>query len=372
MAKFNLFKSIYAFYTDDLSRDEFESLIRSEAPEVYSFYVKDMKTHKNHSNRLMRGLAFIKNLFIAFLLKMSPARRLIYSLIIISFFYASFSNDWNLATLAFLMLNVLLAFEIAGKLSAKSELDIARKIQISLMPEKAPELEHFDIAFHAETAREVGGDYVDFLYPQNGNGKIYLIIGDISGKGMGAAIQMVQVQALIHNLIDRHDEMKEVFFALNRNLNKILQPGNFFTTSIASLHTSGDISICRAGHTSIIHYDAQKDECIPLVPKGIGMGLRDKGIFEKTLEETICKPHPGDVYVFYTDGITEMMNANNVEFGEKRLQKTVCNHAHKSAKEIKNAILRNLGRFADMKSPHDDLTMIVVKITETNTPAKVV
>ncbi len=139
-------------------------------------------------------------------------------------------------------------------MTAKDELEVAREIQMGLMPKEAPTDLGYDIACFSEAARDVGGDYYDFIQPQQLPGTTFLVIGDVSGKGMGAALRMVQVQAILHNLSEQYTHPKEILLALNQNLRSILKVGSFFTVSMAGFNSDNVLHLCRAGHMPLIHY----------------------------------------------------------------------------------------------------------------------
>lgn len=360
MKGFRPFKKVFNFYSSEISYKDLEKLVKRDVPEVYSFYVSRMKKPEKGKTSIGDFIRFIKNLFIQFLLQLSPVRRLIYSLALIFFVFANINADWNLAIISFLLLNLLIAFELADKLTAKGELEMAREIQSSLMPKSPPKHSYYDISFFAETALEVGGDYYDFFYDEDSD-NIKLIIGDMSGKGMAAALRMVQVQTILRNLICERSEAKEILFELNKNLKNILKKGSFFTAVFASIEKNGNIKFCRAGHMPVIHFSKKENECKNIIPQGIGIGLTENSFFQNTLQEVSIMPERGDILVFYTDGIVECSNRNLNQFGEERLKRLIINNNERSASEIHESILNSLKRFTDGSPFSDDLTMIVMK-----------
>lgn len=361
MAEFKLFKSIYHLYSNDLSYSEFERLIKREAPEIYAFYSAELTPLDLSKNKVSGTLTFLKNLFVAFLMKLSPVRRIIYSMSLFFFFYGYLYGMWGWSTLAFVLINGLLAFELADKLSARDELNIARKIQSNLMPKSPPKLIKYDIACYSETAKEVGGDYYDFISMNNDNNHYLVIVGDISGKGMAAAIYMVQVQAILHHLINFNSELKQILIQLNKNLYRILRREFFFTSGVVSLSNSNELTICRAGHMPFIFYSTLEKKCTKLTPQGIGLGLTDKTIFNDSLKSDNLEMNTGDILLIFTDGVTETMNNYKQQFGEERLLNLIERNAQKSAKEIEIALLREINLFKRDASPHDDLTFVILK-----------
>ncbi|MFO7444944.1 MAG: PP2C family protein-serine/threonine phosphatase [Ignavibacteriaceae bacterium] len=353
-------RNFYKYYTKDFSYKDLEKLFKQDAPEVYDFYVNRMKQSDKDTSVTGR-IKFIRNLFIEFLMQMSPARRIVYSIALIIFMLGYFNGNWQWAVFSFLLVNLLIAFELADKITAKDELSVARDIQSSLMPKESPLNKNYEICGYSDSAREVGGDYFDFIIDESIPDKMYLVIGDISGKGMAAAIHMVQVRAILHNLVLTHDSPKSILVALNSNLNKMLRAGSFFTVSMAHLNSGKTLKLCRAGHLPLILYSRKENMCKNIIPYGMGIGLGNNILFEKTLEEISIEPETGDILVFYTDGVVEAMNGYLQEFGEERLNRVIRQNAHKPAGLIKDAILDAVESFAQSTPRHDDLTMIVMK-----------
>ncbi len=355
------FRHYYKLYTSDLSLQEIERLVKRDAPGIYEFYSREVDAPDQREHPITRSFSFVGNMFMAFLLKLTPARRMFYTLLLLLFMYGFVAGQWTWASLAFICLNVLLAFELADKLTAKDELEMARDIQMGLMPKQAPACQRFDIACFSEAARDVGGDYYDFIQPASMDDTTYIVIGDVSGKGMGAALYMVQVQAILRNLAEQFSTPREVLESLNRNLKTVLRPGAFFTISMAKMNAKEELVLCRAGHTPLLHYRHADATCREIIPAGIGIGLPDGGKFDELLEEVSVDISPGDILLFYTDGVVETMNSRHNPFDDNRLQEVISANADKSAAEIKDGILTALARFRGAILPHDDVTMIVMK-----------
>lgn len=352
---------LYQLFTSDLSVSEIERLIKRDAPGVYDFYVRDLERPDQQQNPVLRGLTFISNLFLTFLRKLTPARRLLYAMVLFLFAYGYVNANWLFGGLAFLLLNVLLAFELADKLTAKDELEVAREIQMGLLPAVAPQHRDYDIASFAEAAREVGGDYYDFIVPEGDGERLLVTIGDVSGKGMAAALHMVQAHAILHNLAGRYPNPRDILTALDENMRTVLPRNAFLTIGMASLNGGGDIDFCRAGHMPLIHYGAEMRRCKAIAPAGIGVGLSANGRFAKELDQVRLTPQAGDLLLFYTDGIVEAMNATRQEYGQERLEGVLCAHASGSARQVLDAILTDLAQFRGAAPTADDLTLVVMK-----------
>lgn len=360
MASGNPIKRMFDLYTSELSFNEIERLIKKESAAVYEFYKTEIPPLVPNQNKLKRALIFTRSLFNAFLLKLSAARRVFYLSALLIFVIGLFVNNHAYLIFSFLIINVLLAFELADKLVVKDDLELAKKIQTSLMPETPPENEHYTITAYSEAAQDVGGDYFDLIVSEK-SGKTFIIIGDISGKGMAAALYMVRVQAIVHFLIETHSDVKEIVTELKKYFAKKLKREYFLTITVASIDSNGKVRFCRAGHTPVLHYKKSSNEFAVLNPKGMGIGLNDKGMFEKVLAEETLETEKDDILFFYTDGVTEMMNVARLQFGEERIKNIIKENADKSAEEIKEKILQTIKRFQGDAPVNDDLTLILLK-----------
>ncbi|OGU53933.1 MAG: hypothetical protein A2V66_17010 [Ignavibacteria bacterium RBG_13_36_8] len=361
MAKQNLIKRIFDLYTSDLSFEEIQKLIKKESAEVYEFFAADLPKTDKSKNKFSRALIFARNLFNAFLLKLKPARRVFYLAALLFFIVGYAQQIDSYVIIAFLIFNLLIAFELADKLTAKDELDIARKIQSDLIPQQPPTNKYYDIAAYYESAKEVGGDYFDIIESQTDKNKTFIIIGDISGKGMGAALYMTRVQAIIQLLVTNFNNIKDVLINLKKYFSKNLRKEYFLTIIVASIDGRGSIRLCSAGHSPVLHYRYEDDEFDELNPTGLGIGLNDKGTFEKVLEEVKVSPKKNDILVFYTDGVTETMNRNKSQFGLNTLKRIIRQNSDMNPYQLKDQVLNEISMFRGDASKSDDLTLIILK-----------
>jgi sigma-B regulation protein RsbU (phosphoserine phosphatase) len=357
----NPIKRIFDLYTSDLNLDEIERLFKKESAEVYEFYRNQMPKVDPQKNKFTRTLIFIRSLFNSFLLRMTPSRRIFYLAALIIFFVGYLNDTGSYLIFSFIIINILLAFELADKLTVKDELGLARKIQNNLMPNDPPTIKGYQVSSLYESANEVGGDYFDFLECRENSNECFIVIGDISGKGMAAALYMVRVQAIIQYLVKNMPDLKEILINLKNYFSQKLRREYFLTIQMLKLTEDNKIQLCSAGHSPILIYRAETKEFAEINPKGIGIGLNDKGIFEQTLEVEEFQVHQNDLVILYTDGITETMNSNKVQFGLDRLKKIIEDNCEKSAKEMTDIIQKYLTYFRGDKSAHDDTTMIILK-----------
>jgi hypothetical protein len=360
LAAGNPIKRLFDLYTSELSFEEIERLIKKESAAVYEFYKTEIPEPVPYQNKFNRAFVFIRSLFNAFLLKLSAARRVFYLSALLIFVVGIVSQNNAYIILSFLILNFLIAFELADKLVVKDDIELAKKIQKSLMPHPPYENEHFEISAHSDAAREVGGDYFDIIKSPIED-KTFVVIGDISGKGMAAALYMVRVQAIIQFLIESFSDVKKITIELKKYFSKKLESDYFLTLSLASINKSGELSFSRAGHSPLIHFKYLEKSFNNISPAGIAIGFNDKGMFEKILSEETIRCKQNDILCFYTDGVTEAMNFTKTQFGTERLQNIITENCEKSADEIKSKILETIKHFRGNAEINDDLSIIILK-----------
>lgn len=360
MAAGNPIKRLFDLYTSELSFDEIEVMIKKESAAVYEFFKNEIPEPTPSKNKFTRGIIFIRSLFAAFIFKLSPARRVFYLSALIIFIVGIMGQNTAYLIFSFLILNVLIAFELADKLIVKDDISLAKKIQKRLMPDPPYNNAHYYISAFSEAAREVGGDYFDIIESVK-NEKTFIVIGDISGKGTAAALYMMKVQTILQFLIEVYSDPKRIVIELKKYFAQKLEKEYFLTLSMASIDKSGRIKYCNAGHLPLLHYKARENIFVEINPPGIGIGLNDRGMFEKTLSEVKVKIETDDIICFYTDGITEAMNLAKSQFGKERLQNIIQENVDKTIDEIKNKILQTISSFRGTADVNDDISIVLLK-----------
>lgn len=340
-----------------MSYSDFERMIKQEAPSVYQFYSQSISKEKNKSNKLKYLFNFVKDLFTAFILKLTPARRLVYFVLLFCFFYGFWLESYSYIFLSFLMLNILLAFELADKVLANREIDVAIEIQKKLIPEYLPNINGYNSSTFNVSANEMGGDYYDFIDKEN---KI-LIIGDFSCKGMIAAFYMLQVNSLIKLLKDQINSPKELLITVNKSVKTVFKKNHFLTAQAFSFNTDGSLTVARGGHMPLIWYSKKDNQIKRIISKGFCLGCVDNEKFISTLEEETINPQTDDILFFYTDGLTETMNQKKELFGEDTLLKILLKNSEKSPEELKSIILKSIDYFRNDEIYHDDITFLIFK-----------
>ncbi len=257
----------------------------------------------------------------------------------------------------------------AEKKRLEEELRIARQIQMSLLPRGQLDMPGLGVTALCVPAREVGGDYYDF-FPL-GPGRLGVLIADVAGKGTSAALYMAELKGLIMALSQTYQSPRQLLIEANRILSDNLDSRSFITMTYAVIDlVNAVMTYARAGHTPLIYLPgpaAALKGAQVLIPSGMVLGLRIDGAVEKfndLLEEKQISLHTGDVMVFYTDGITEAMNTESDLFGDARLSRIVEEHGHLDSGELRERILREIEAFVGTADQHDDMTMILIKVTQ--------
>ncbi|GAB4402541.1 MAG: hypothetical protein OHK0053_26600 [Microscillaceae bacterium] len=242
----------------------------------------------------------------------------------------------------------------------KEEVAIAQRIQASLLPEKLVLDDTLDVEAFWKSAYEVGGDYYDYY---NGkNGKITLIVGDVSGKGTNAAFDMAQMKGIFQSLAPLHLSCEEFLFFANQALGQCLSTKSFITITLLQIDLREQtLDIARAGHCPTLFYVQSEDQIRMLTGPGLGLGIIRNDSYRCHISTQRCHYAPGDVIVLYTDGIIEARNPKGEQFGYENLEKIVKQHAQASSKVITSQIIAELQNFGQGQKPHDDYTALIVK-----------
>jgi sigma-B regulation protein RsbU (phosphoserine phosphatase) len=256
--------------------------------------------------------------------------------------------------------------QAAEKKRLEEEMRLAREIQMSLLPRGPLLVPGLTISALCVPAREVGGDYYDVLALPDG--RYGVLIADVSGKGMSAALYMAELKGLILSLSQIHLSPRDLLISANRLISMHLDSRSFITMTYAVIDpVAGVMTYARAGHTPMLHLPAGNgsgSRASILAPDGLVLGLRidDGERFDSLLEEVTLRILPGDLLVLFTDGISEAMNEHADCFGETQLAELVEEHGHLPIAELRERILREITAFVGGAPQHDDMTMILLKV----------
>ena len=254
--------------------------------------------------------------------------------------------------------------DLASKERMERELVIARTIQQGLLPGAAPEHPGLDIACTCRMAQEVGGDYYDFR--RSREGELALALGDVSGKGMAAALVMSSLQASWRSLLDQGLHPGHLNARLNDTLAETTADDIYVTFVQGQIRSTPQglrFHYSNAGHNPPL---LVRDGAVRRLDSG-GMALGMFGGAAYQTEDLELKD--GDWLVFYTDGLTEAMSSREEEFGQQRLEQTLLGCRRGTARETLDELLAAVGRFEAGAPQHDDQTLLVLRVQAADEPA---
>ena len=372
-------------YTKDLTADDFQRLFTRDAREAYDYFARgiDPKTFSGlplHRRLLVRGRLF----FLAFTARLSPARRMLYGIALLFATYGLFDLIQGFETMrvplipflvtvglpgpswpdgtfwlfsGFLLVNLLVLLEVADRLTLKHDLEIAREIQLAMLPQDTFVAGSIEVAGHTRPANTVGGDLYDIV--RLDDNRVMVVLGDVSGKGSPAALLMALLLAMLRTLAP--DDLPPPI--LVERLNRLVYeqaPGTRFITlflAIVDLKT-GSVSYVNAGQTPPLlrRHDGSFEK---LATGGIALGMFDASTYEQAETDLA----PGDLLVAYSDGITEAENRAGQPFDEDGLEQAVHTYASSPAPDLARTLFTVVERHVRDVKLADDLTVLVVKRT---------
>ncbi|HKK44449.1 MAG TPA: PP2C family protein-serine/threonine phosphatase [Balneolaceae bacterium] len=369
-------KSFYKEYISGMTRERMGKEFYKDTDRLKQLYEEAIGEDLEKSKgRKMPGHIKFLRLFSALTQRLNPTRRLVFGLSIVSFlayYLFGFLQITNyvifydlLIPFSFGSMLLLLLVELLEKSDVKREIDLAREIQLSLLPNTEHQREALEIYSFANTAKEVGGDYVDIIETDGGT---YIVIADVSGKGLTAALYMVRMQALVHLIIEKSQPSpKELFLELNNYVKSDIKDKTF-VTACAAYFPKGEehFTFARAGHNAPIFYSNERDATFDLRSDGYALGMTSSQNLEHHLQQKKFHFKPSDSVLFYTDGLTEARNEVGEQYGEDRLDAIMSVYGSLHAKTIIHKVQSSLENFIGKEEPGDDITFTCVHHGETS------
>lgn len=265
--------------------------------------------------------------------------------------------------LAVVIIAVFIVRDLQGDLRelarVEADLEMASRVQSRLL-DTAPSCgEGVDFASCYLPARQVGGDYLEFI--PLGEGKWGIVVADVMGHGVSAALLMAVVRTAFRGLAGRDRSPQAVLESLNAALAPDLaRTGSMVSVSYATYdRVNQRLAFAQAGHHPPLHLDRATGEVRKLASNAQPIGLSDTGTFQ----EGVTGLSPGDVVVFFTDGLVQCRNGEGERFGVERVERIINQNPHLGADELRQAIMKAVRRFT-RTAPGDDLALAVIKVTE--------
>jgi sigma-B regulation protein RsbU (phosphoserine phosphatase) len=376
-------RELFDTYTRDLSREDVQRLFTHDTPDAYRFFTRGLDADQFAGLPPWKRLPLrIRQIFMAFTLKLPAARRALY---IVALFVALLgvirlfrgfgaiaipfgvpfiqiavlTPIWADGTFALLLslflVNLLVLLEVADRLSLKGELEVAREIQLAMLPSGTYRDADIEICGVTRPANTVGGDFYDVLPLRDG--RVIVTLGDVAGKGSPAALLMALLLAVLRTLVDEELEAPALAGRLNVQICRH-SPSSRFITLFYGVYTpaTGALTYVNAGQTPplIRRLDGRYER---LGSTGVALGMFEGSVFGAV--ET--KLQPGETVVLYSDGITEAEDPAGQPFEEAGLEMVVERHALAQPSEIGTRILKAVAEHAKDSRFTDDLTVLVLK-----------
>jgi sigma-B regulation protein RsbU (phosphoserine phosphatase) len=350
--------------------DELWSQFSADARSSYGFYMTDAVAEDMVNRRgRPRFFRIAKTLFWSLVMKLTPARRVLLilacALLVVSGFHFEFSNDvkgdFNFTFITVMLLLLLLALELADKVTMKRDLEIAREIQTWLVPSKPPQVAGAEIAFASRPQNSVAGDYYDAFYPTlsaSENGKLMLVIADVAGKSIPAALLMATLQASLRTIAGEGVPLDALVLRLNRYASAHSLDGRRFTTAVLGEYDppTRRLVYVNAGHNPPILRRAG-GETEKLEVGGLPLGIDGAAVYDTAAIEL----KSGDALIFYTDGVVEAFDEKGLEFGNTRWIDAIRALPDWGAAESLQFLMKRVDDFVGLTRQSDDITCLVIR-----------
>jgi len=346
--------------------DDLWSQFAADARSSYGFYGKDVDWDKvQQLSPWKRPFPVAKQLFWAMMNKLTPARRV---LLLVALALLLFSGNGNnngfgikaefLSALLFLL---LLSLELADKVTMKRDLEIAREIQAWLVPSTPPTIPNAEVAFYTRAQNSVAGDYYDAFYPlddASAGGKLMLVMADVAGKSVPAALLMATLQASLRTIASEGLPLSELAIRLNHYACAHSLGGQRFTTAVLAEYDPATrrLSYVNAGHNSPVI------RCANSSTERLESGSLPLGITpEATFPSSDVTLQTGDTLVLFTDGVVEAFNTSGEEFSDNRWLNIIRGLPNLNAQQTLQFLMKSVEDFVGATRQSDDITCMVLR-----------
>ena len=361
--------------TEGRRLDELWSQFTADAQASYGFYGKDLDWEQLKTiPRWRRPFRVAKHFFWALVMKMTPARRVLLFIALIMLFLSGvkfsvgqhFSLDVNFDAVAALLFMLLLSLELADKVTMKRDLEIAREIQSWLVPSEPPKVAGGTIAFYTRPQNSVAGDYYDAFYPledRDAGGKLFLVMADVAGKSVPAALLMATFQASLHTVAREGTKLEKLVTRLNGYACDHSLDGRRFTTAVLGEYDplTRRFTYVNAGHNApVVRRHGNLNRGFErLDVGGMPFGISPDASYEVGSVDLA----PSDTLVLFTDGVIEAFNAQGEEFSDPRWLNAIRNLPEADAERSLRYLIERVDEFVGATRQSDDITCLVLRCT---------
>jgi serine phosphatase RsbU (regulator of sigma subunit)/anti-sigma regulatory factor (Ser/Thr protein kinase)/tetratricopeptide (TPR) repeat protein len=244
----------------------------------------------------------------------------------------------------------------------QKEMQVAQEIQQTLLPGEFPEIEGYGLSSYYAAAKEVGGDYYDFVEVDKDT--LGIVVADVSGKGVPGSLVMTMIRTALRTEARGIKDAAEVLARVNEFVVNDMKKGMFVTLFYVIIDSKKRrLNYASAGHNPMILYRASRNKTYYLNPHGfpIGISLPDKNLFRNTIESDTLSLNEGDILLIYTDGVTEAMNSRRHLYGEERFLNVIREHGNMAAEDFVSKLHEDLLSFTEGTAQSDDITLVAIK-----------
>jgi serine phosphatase RsbU (regulator of sigma subunit) len=378
-------RKFFGDYAGDLSANDVERLLTKDTAEAYRFFARGIDRDATRQLSPMRRWAVHARLFfLAFAMRLSPPRRVLYGVALIAALFGGVSlfrgfgvrsvpfagvpllevdlpaPMWVPGTLwlvtSLILLNLLILLEVADRLSLKGDLEVARDIQLAMLPSGTWSTPFVAACGLTRPANTVGGDFYDILPLPDG--RLVITVGDVAGKGSPAALLMALLLAILRTLVDEQLDPPALMLRLNAQVTRHAPPSRFITLFYGVYNpVTGRMDYVNAGHMPPLLRRHRTGDSQRLPSTGVALGMFE----ESTYAADSVVMEPGDLLVLYSDGITEAENPAGEPFEEAGLERVLGNLTVDDLEAAGRAIFAAVERHADDTRFADDLTVLLLR-----------
>ncbi len=345
---------------EDLRRTRWDGYVR-ELQGLYDFYLDDeRRAELARMGRVRRTFSMILWILKSLLMKLSPARRVMLSIALVlgmvgwrSFVTDQFRVSIDLRPWGFVLLLVVLMLELRDKLLARDEIAVARQVQLALLPDKHPVVPGWSVWSVSRPANDVGGDLVDYI--ELDGFRHAVVLGDVAGKGLGAALLTAKLQATLRALVPDATSLDDLGLRVNDILHRDGLDNRYATLFLAELeHDSGHVRFLNAGHNPAFHIRSGGSARLAASSYPLGM------LASASYREGSVNLDPGELILAYSDGLTEATNQHGEEFGNRRLEALLPELCDLAPEEVGALVLARVDDFLGSARLTDDLSLAVM------------
>ena len=263
---------------------------------------------------------------------------------------------------AFALYNAIIYSEANEKKRLDHDLEIARDIQRILLPAEAPSVNGFEISGINVPAKQVSGDYFDYIKVDDE--RLGVAIADVSGKGVPASLIMAICRSVLRSQAVQNPSPSDVLQKVNRQLYPDIKEDMFISMAYLVLdHARNSVILSRAGHDAPLIYRRKSETVTPIKAPGMVVGIDSGSVFDRLSADVAVPLERDDCIILYTDGVTESLDSEGDEFGLNRTMESVQASAKEGAQAIVTRVIDDLRNFAGVHPQNDDITLIAIRKT---------